>query len=65
MVSWWIVLLNSSILVSLRNQWQILSLSALTSSIIDLEHFMAARSFLLKDAVSLSERPILHCTTIP
>ncbi|KAL0275385.1 UNVERIFIED_CONTAM: hypothetical protein PYX00_003244 [Menopon gallinae] len=35
----------------------------LISSFIDLDHFMAARSFNLKDAVNLSHRPMFHCTS--
>lgn len=37
----------------------------LISSVIDIDHFILARSFHLKDATSLSRRPFLHCTTLP
>ncbi|KAF7386989.1 hypothetical protein HZH66_011441 [Vespula vulgaris] len=35
------------------------------SSFIDLDHFLAARSWKLNDATNLNKRPFLHCTTIP
>ncbi|XP_013162575.1 PREDICTED: transmembrane protein C5orf28 homolog [Papilio xuthus] len=33
------------------------------SSLIDIDHFIAARSFKLKDATNLKQRGIFHCTT--
>lgn len=38
-------------------------LCAIVSSIIDLDHFIEAKSFSLKDAVSISNRPFMHCTS--
>ncbi|XP_018330485.1 transmembrane protein 267 [Agrilus planipennis] len=35
------------------------------ASIIDIDHFVAARSLRLKDATNLYSRPILHCSTVP
>ncbi|KAF5270415.1 hypothetical protein FQR65_LT05603 [Abscondita terminalis] len=35
------------------------------ASCIDLDHFVAARSFYLKDATNIKNRPPLHCTTLP
>jgi hypothetical protein len=35
-------------------------LAAFCSSIIDIDHFIAARSFKLNDAISLANRPFLH-----
>ncbi|KAH1005331.1 hypothetical protein HUJ04_006336 [Dendroctonus ponderosae] len=35
------------------------------SSVIDLDHFIAARSTLLKNATALMQRPFLHCSTTP
>lgn len=35
------------------------------ASAIDLDHFIAARSLSLEDAVQLNSRPFLHCTSIP
>ncbi|CAG2053525.1 unnamed protein product, partial [Timema podura] len=35
------------------------------SSLIDFDHFIAAKSFHLKDAVGLNSRPFLHCTSVP
>lgn len=40
-------------------------LCALISSAIDVDHFISARSFHLKDATKLIRRPFLHCTTLP
>ncbi|XP_034253297.1 transmembrane protein 267 [Thrips palmi] len=40
-------------------------LCALISSAIDVDHFISARSFHLKDATKLSRRPFLHCSTLP
>lgn len=37
-----------------------LAVSAFISSIIDIDHFISARSFRVQDAVSLSQRPFLH-----
>ncbi|XP_068627242.1 transmembrane protein 267 [Battus philenor] len=34
------------------------------SSLIDIDHFIAAKSFKLKDLVHLKQRGILHCTTL-
>ncbi|KPJ08761.1 Transmembrane protein C5orf28-like [Papilio machaon] len=33
------------------------------SSLIDIDHFIAARSFKLKDITNLKQRGIFHCTT--
>lgn len=35
------------------------------SSMVDIDHFIQAGSLHLKDAVSLSQRPFLHCSTLP
>ncbi|KAJ8962020.1 hypothetical protein NQ314_005802, partial [Rhamnusium bicolor] len=35
------------------------------ASIIDLDHFVAAKSLQLKDATNLKQRPPLHCSTFP
>ncbi|KAJ8917197.1 hypothetical protein NQ315_012689 [Exocentrus adspersus] len=35
------------------------------ASLIDLDHFAAAKSLNLKDATNLKERPPLHCSTFP
>ncbi|KAH0946600.1 hypothetical protein HN011_010463 [Eciton burchellii] len=37
----------------------------LLASFIDLDHFIAARSWHIHDATHLQKRPFLHCTTIP
>ncbi|RWS28293.1 transmembrane protein C5orf28-like protein [Leptotrombidium deliense] len=40
------------------------SLCLIFACIIDVDHFIAARSFNLKDAVRLNARPPLHCTSV-
>lgn len=42
-----------------------LLLCGMMASIIDLDHFIAARSFSIHEATSLPFRPILHWTTLP
>jgi len=42
-----------------------LLLCGMMASVIDLDHFVAARSFNIHEATSLSFRPILHWTTLP
>ncbi|XP_020283771.1 transmembrane protein 267 [Pseudomyrmex gracilis] len=37
----------------------------LLASLIDVDHFIAARSWHIHDATHLQKRPFLHCTTIP
>lgn len=39
-------------------------LSMVLAMIVDIDHFVMARSWRLKDALSLSGRPPFHCTTI-
>ncbi|EEB13699.1 conserved hypothetical protein [Pediculus humanus corporis] len=39
-------------------------LCGMFSSLMDLDHFVAAKSFYLRDAVNLKNRPFLHCTTL-
>ncbi|XP_030763914.1 transmembrane protein 267 [Sitophilus oryzae] len=64
--SWFIFYLNSDkIDCSLRQIVAEIFLCALMSSLIDLDHFIAAKSFFLKDAIRLQKRPFLHCSTIP
>ncbi|XP_066147476.1 transmembrane protein 267 [Euwallacea fornicatus] len=41
---------------------EILSCTVL-SSLIDLDHFLSAKSLSLKDATALNHRPIFHCST--
>ncbi|XP_074114950.1 transmembrane protein 267 [Cotesia typhae] len=35
------------------------------SSLIDIDHFVEAKSFNIKDATNLERRPFFHCTTLP
>ncbi|XP_029165329.1 transmembrane protein 267 [Nylanderia fulva] len=48
----------------IRNMGSIFS-CFLLASFIDLDHFIAARSWHIHDATHLQKRPFLHCTTIP
>ncbi|XP_015585715.1 transmembrane protein 267 [Cephus cinctus] len=47
-----------------HNVFQIVS-CFLVSSLIDLDHFLSARSWRLSDATRLDKRPFLHCSTVP
>ncbi|CAH1801409.1 unnamed protein product [Owenia fusiformis] len=49
-----------------RNNYKVLEciLAGFLSCAIDLDHFIAAGSFQLKDALSLTNRPVFHDTTI-
>ncbi|XP_011302581.1 transmembrane protein C5orf28 homolog [Fopius arisanus] len=62
-LSWIIVtlLLNHSVM---RNLLEITS-CALMSSLIDVDHFIQAKSWKLSDATRLSKRAFLHSTTVP
>ncbi|XP_044261838.1 transmembrane protein 267 [Tribolium madens] len=42
-----------------------IGLCAGVASLIDIDHFISARSIHLKDATSLQKRPPLHCSTFP
>ncbi|KAK0168361.1 hypothetical protein PV327_002172 [Microctonus hyperodae] len=61
----------SWLLVTVINQHSIINnipcivLCATISSLIDIDHFIEARSWKLNAATNLERRPILHCTTIP
>nr|XP_012234514.1 PREDICTED: transmembrane protein C5orf28 [Linepithema humile] len=37
----------------------------LLASLVDVDHFIAARSWHIHDATHLQKRPFLHCTTVP
>ncbi|KAL3280018.1 hypothetical protein HHI36_017526 [Cryptolaemus montrouzieri] len=64
-ISWLIVCINTSFLQNhIECLFQIL-LCAVIASIIDVDHFISARSLSLKDATILKERPFLHCSTVP
>lgn len=52
--------LGSWLLVSYPSLSRELLISAFISSIIDIDHFIAAKSFRVQDAVSLQQRPFLH-----
>ncbi|XP_015123638.1 transmembrane protein 267 [Diachasma alloeum] len=62
-VSWALLtlLLNDAII---KNLIEIVSCT-LISSLIDMDHFIQARSWKLSDATRLSKRPFLHATTVP
>ncbi|XP_046670041.1 transmembrane protein 267 [Homalodisca vitripennis] len=66
-LSWLIVVLkchNKSTMII--NSVFELFLCGLMASAIDIDHFIMAKSFKLKNAMSLGKkRPIFHCTTLP
>ncbi|CAG9854602.1 unnamed protein product [Phyllotreta striolata] len=63
---WFIVCLhsNSRGVGSTRKIVEIACCSLL-SSLIDVDHFVEAKSISLKNATNLKRRPFLHCSTIP
>ncbi|XP_023021150.1 transmembrane protein 267 [Leptinotarsa decemlineata] len=63
-LSWCIVYLKNKPENSLSAVLEIAACTVM-SSFIDIDHFFAARSFQLKDAISLKNRPPLHCSTFP
>ncbi|KAI4492092.1 hypothetical protein M0802_010100 [Mischocyttarus mexicanus] len=60
----WILILVLSKKSLAQNVYGIV-FSFFLSSFIDVDHFLAARSWKLSDVISLNKRPFLHCTTIP
>ncbi|XP_053676335.1 transmembrane protein 267 [Anopheles nili] len=55
-----IVLNSGKIHVTKQDYWMFLFEATIVSSCIDLDHFIEARSFSLKDATHLDHRPFLH-----
>ncbi|XP_055845553.1 transmembrane protein 267 [Episyrphus balteatus] len=45
--------------------WLLIFICFSVSALIDVDHFVEARSWNLEDATNLLRRPFLHCTTIP
>ncbi|KAL1506177.1 hypothetical protein ABEB36_005585 [Hypothenemus hampei] len=64
-ISWTIVCLNGDKGFKKANELLEIICCTILSSIIDLDHFIEARSVLLKNATKLNKRPFLHCSTIP
>ncbi|KOC66932.1 Transmembrane protein C5orf28 [Habropoda laboriosa] len=60
----WAVILSLSKKSLIQNFSSILC-SFCLSSIIDVDHFIAACNWKLSDATHLEKRPFLHCTTVP
>ncbi|XP_017890401.1 transmembrane protein 267 isoform X1 [Ceratina calcarata] len=60
----WAIILNLSKKSLVQNFSSIVWCFAL-SSFIDVDHFIAACSWRLSDAVHLQKRPFFHCTTLP
>ncbi|XP_078042385.1 transmembrane protein 267 [Augochlora pura] len=60
----WAVILNLSKKSLTQNLMHIFGCFFL-SSVIDVDHFIAAWSWNLNDATHLKKRPFLHCTTVP
>ncbi|XP_013111854.2 transmembrane protein 267 [Stomoxys calcitrans] len=44
--------------------WLLIFVCFICSSLIDVDHFIAARSWNLEDATNLTRRPFLHCSTL-
>ncbi|XP_075161418.1 transmembrane protein 267 isoform X2 [Haematobia irritans] len=44
--------------------WLLIFICFTCSSLIDVDHFIAAKSWNLEDATNLTRRPFLHCSTI-
>ncbi|XP_060525976.1 transmembrane protein 267 [Cylas formicarius] len=63
-LSWLVFALNSKLANAKVTSLEVL-LCAVLSSAIDLDHFVVAKSLLLKDATNLTRRPFLHCSTFP
>ncbi|XP_021937357.1 transmembrane protein 267 isoform X1 [Zootermopsis nevadensis] len=64
LLSWHIVTVHLADLSVTARLWEVL-LCGLLASAIDLDHFAAARSLRIEDALRLSSRPFLHCTSVP
>uniref|UniRef100_A0A1B6CQP7 Transmembrane protein 267 n=1 Tax=Clastoptera arizonana TaxID=38151 RepID=A0A1B6CQP7_9HEMI len=66
-ISWLIIVLKSNkYKIYVINPYCDLLLSFIIGSAIDIDHFVLAKSFRIKDALNLGEkRPILHCTSLP
>lgn len=54
-----------SLIKLMKEHWIEIFLAGFIGSVIDLDHFLEAQSFHLKDAIGLNYRPFLHNTTIP
>jgi len=59
----WLLVLDIAGFTSRYGMLELL-LSIVLGSVIDLDHFITARSVKIMDAVSLPSRPFLHCTTL-
>ncbi|XP_067128778.1 transmembrane protein 267 [Centruroides vittatus] len=62
-VSWCMVICKESFARNYR-LYKELFLCGCLSSFIDVDHFLMAKSFRLRDALSLRRRPPLHCTSL-
>ncbi|XP_028139609.1 transmembrane protein 267 [Diabrotica virgifera virgifera] len=63
-LSWLIVCLNSKDVSHTEKIIEVV-ICSLISSLIDIDHFIEARSINLKNATKLKHRPFLHCSTFP
>ncbi|CAH1381017.1 transmembrane protein 267 [Tenebrio molitor] len=63
-LSWFFVCINFKNRSHLQTLFEIGACAGI-ASLIDVDHFVSARSFYLKDATSLQKRPPLHCSTFP
>ncbi|KAK9884916.1 hypothetical protein WA026_009153 [Henosepilachna vigintioctopunctata] len=64
-ISWLIVCINTTFVLNHSGCLFQILLCGVIASIIDVDHFLSAKSLSLKDATNLKERPFLHCSTVP
>merc|ERR1712012_974955 len=67
LISWIIIIFRSSmsIISNVKTNCSWILAAGLLSSLIDLDHFVAAHSLHLDNATHLTSRPLLHCSLIP
>uniref|UniRef100_A0A336M3A8 Transmembrane protein 267 n=1 Tax=Culicoides sonorensis TaxID=179676 RepID=A0A336M3A8_CULSO len=64
-ISFLIVLIQNRIHVSTIEQYFLVAMSFIISCLIDVDHFVMAKSWRLSNAIKLTSRPFMHCSTIP
>ncbi|XP_022914262.2 transmembrane protein 267, partial [Onthophagus taurus] len=63
-LSWLIVCVNQRSRSSFYTLLEVVVCTCI-ASLIDVDHFIVAKSFNLKNATNLDKRPFLHCSSIP
>ncbi|XP_045460253.1 LOW QUALITY PROTEIN: transmembrane protein 267 [Harmonia axyridis] len=64
-ISWLIVCINTSFLQNHTQCLLEILLCAFIAAVIDVDHFISAKSLSLKEATILKGRPFLHSSTVP